>query len=147
MLDFLLVLGQVPGTDFQITFNEIVATFCVLYLWHVYLKYGVEIERWLKSMVYRAGVNYRKRKRMIKSFIRLRRYQLFIFERRLKRKVISYLRHRRHAIFMIFYRRYSALKRHYYIKLVQIDRLVRRAKRSRAFQNYLLIKNFVNQSV
>jgi len=24
MLDFLLVLGQIPGTNFQITFNEIV---------------------------------------------------------------------------------------------------------------------------
>ena len=34
MLDFLLVLGQVPGTNFQITFYELVAIYALLpFLW------------------------------------------------------------------------------------------------------------------
>lgn len=34
MLDFFLVLGQIPGTNFQITFNEII--FSLLIMWVIY---------------------------------------------------------------------------------------------------------------
>lgn len=34
MLDFLLVLGQIPGTNFQITFNEIVALVLAGGVWY-----------------------------------------------------------------------------------------------------------------
>jgi hypothetical protein len=33
MLDFLLVLGQIPGTDFQITFYEFIAGGLVIVSW------------------------------------------------------------------------------------------------------------------
>jgi hypothetical protein len=147
MLDFLLVLGQVPGTNFQITFNEIVATFCVLYLLHVYLKYSLEIHRWRRMCLYRMGVYYRLQKRRLRTYIKLKRYRLAVFERRIIRRMKTYARQRRQAFLMFFYRRYSSMKRRYYIKLVQIDRLMRRIKRSKTFQNYLSIKDFVSQSV
>lgn len=37
MLNQFLVLGQVPGTNFQVTFNDFVAILCCLaltYIWH-----------------------------------------------------------------------------------------------------------------
>jgi hypothetical protein len=34
MLDLLLVLGQVPGTNFQITFYEIVSFCTILTIWY-----------------------------------------------------------------------------------------------------------------
>lgn len=34
MLDFLLVLGQIPGTDIQITFNELVVLASLAAIWH-----------------------------------------------------------------------------------------------------------------
>jgi hypothetical protein len=44
MLDFLLVLGQVPGTDFQITFTEIVFSLGIGIV--IYLKRR-PVKRWL----------------------------------------------------------------------------------------------------
>lgn len=35
MLDFLLVLGQIPGTNFQITFNEIIALVLAGGVWYL----------------------------------------------------------------------------------------------------------------
>jgi hypothetical protein len=147
MLDFLLVLGQVPGTNFQITFNEIVATVCIGYLLHVYLKYAVEIERWCRWKWYRACVNYRRQKRHLKAVIRYKRYRLAVFERRLIRDFKTYLRQRRHMIYMaIYYRPYSSLKRKYYIKVVQLERTERRIRRSRPIQTFISLKDFVSQS-
>ena len=34
MLDFFLVLGLIPGTNFQITFNEIVAVVSLAAIWY-----------------------------------------------------------------------------------------------------------------
>jgi hypothetical protein len=149
VLDFLLVLGQVPGTEFQITFNELVAGFCTGYLLSAYLKYAIEIERWYRWTAYRFGVLYRRQKRHAISVIRYRRYRLEMFERRLIRQIKSYLRRSRHDIYMtLAYRPYSALKRRYYIKQVQLERLERRVRRSRTAQTVdnlrILLVNLYN---
>ena len=34
MLDFLLVLGQIPGTNLQITFNEITIFITAVFIWY-----------------------------------------------------------------------------------------------------------------
>ena len=39
MLDFLLVLGYIPGTDYQITFNQIIATLGGILLAWLAIKY------------------------------------------------------------------------------------------------------------
>jgi hypothetical protein len=147
MLDFLLVLGQVPGTNFQITFNDMVAAACILYLTHKYIQYAIEIERWFRWVWHRSCVNYRKQKRHLVSAIRYKRYRLAMFERRLIRQFKSYLRHHRHAIYMtVWYRPCSALKRRYYIKVVQMIRFQRRVLRSRPIRTFLSLKDLVSQS-
>ena len=98
MLDFLLVLGQIPGTNFQITFNDIVAIICIAYLYYEYKKYRRQIHRFLKWAWYRAGVNYRKQKRHLRSVITQKRYRLGVFKRRLVRDTKTYFRRRRRAI-------------------------------------------------
>jgi hypothetical protein len=146
MLDFLLVLGQVPGTGLQITFNELLLAFSVFSIVYEYRLRRRAIRRWCKWAWYRLGVNYRRRKRMLRSFIKYKRYRLAVFERRIIRQIRSYLRHQRHALFMkIIYRPHSSLKRRYYIKIVQIGRLERRARRSRAFHDFIAFKNFVTR--
>lgn len=195
MLDFLLVLGQIPGTNVQITFNDLVTVACVAYLFYEYKKYKKEIRRWLKWAHYRLGVNYRKHKRIMKTFIKTKRYRLGVFERRMIRDTKTYFRRRRRAIIHSYlktkrqvrrsirksylyaidqtygrytrfvkatkqainrrkrlianaiHRRISALKRAYYIKRVQIERLERSVRRSRPVQGFLAVKNFVTPSV
>jgi hypothetical protein len=148
MLDFLLVLGQVPGTNFQITYNELVTTFTVCSAVYEYRLRQKAIHRWCKWAWYRACVNYRRYRRMARTYIKQRRYRLAVFERRLTRQTRSFIRHKRHDLFMfIFYRRYSSLKRRYYIKLVQMGRLERRAKQTRAFHNLVNLKNLVRRPV
>ena len=39
MLDFLLILGQVPGTNIQLTFNEIMAVYFVAACFLVYVSF------------------------------------------------------------------------------------------------------------
>jgi hypothetical protein len=148
MLDFLLVLGQVPGTNIQITFNELLLAFSVFSVVYEYRFRRLAIRRWCKWAWYRLGVNYRRRKRMLRTFIRTKRYRLAVFERRIIRQTKSFLRRQRHALYIVFfYRPYSRLKRQYYIKLVQVERLERRAKRTRAFQAFLNLKDSVNHSI
>jgi hypothetical protein len=147
MLNELLVLGQIPGTSVQITFNDMVATVCVLYLMHKYIQYAIEIERWYRWTWYRAGVYYRRQKRHLISVIRYKRYRLAVFERRIIRLTKSYLRRQRHTLYMItVYRPYSSLKRHYYIRLVQLVRMERRIRRSRTIRTFISLKDFVSQS-
>jgi len=55
MLDFLLVLGRVPGTDLQITFNEIVIGLAMVSVWYFRRK----IRRLLKSTA-DSFVSYRR---------------------------------------------------------------------------------------
>ena len=38
MLDFFLVLGQIPGTNFQITFNEIMIALLFMFVCYYYIK-------------------------------------------------------------------------------------------------------------
>jgi hypothetical protein len=98
MLDFLLVLGQVPFTNIQITFYDIVAVLCVAYLYYDYKKYEREIRRWRKWAWRRTCVNYRKQKRHMISVIRYKRYRLVIFKRRIIRDTKTYFRRRRRAV-------------------------------------------------
>ena len=195
MLDFLLVLGQVPFTNIQITFNQIVAALCIAYLYYEYKKYERQIKRWLKWAWRRTCVNYRKQKRHLISVIRYKRYRLGVFERRVIRDTKTYFRRRRRAIihgylktkrqirrsirksylFAIdqtygrysrfvkavrrvinrrkrliahsIHRRNSAVKRLYYIRLVQIERTERRIVRSRPARGFIALKNFVSQTV
>lgn len=141
MLDFLLVLGQVPGTSFVITFNEIAFVLCIAFLIWEERRNHKALVRWLKWLRYRSGVNYRRRKRMLRTYIKQRRYRLAMFERRIIRQSKTFLRRQRHALFMVlFYRRYSSIKRRYYKLLVKVGRLERRTRRSKAFQNLQNIK-------
>ena len=146
MLNDFLVLGLVPGTNFQITFSDIVAAFCLAYLTHEYLKYAIEIERWFKWADYRVRINYRKQKRHIRSVIRFWLYRLAVKKRQTFRVIKSYLRRRRRAAYMaVFYRPYSSLKRNFYIKIVALNRTERRLRRSRPFKTFLSLKDFVSQ--
>ena len=147
MLNDFLVLGLVPGTNFQITFNDIVATLCVLYLMHEYIKYAIEIERWRKWKWQRLCIYYRRQKRHTKSVIRYKRYRLAVFERRIIRQSLTFLRQQRHAIYMTtYYRPYSSLKRRYYINLVQLLRVKRSIYRSRPVRTVISWKDLVSQS-
>jgi hypothetical protein len=147
MLNDFLVLGLVPGTNFQITFSEMAATACILYLMHKYIQYAIEIERWYRLTVHRAGVYYRRQKRHFISVIRYKRYRLKLFERRLIRLAKSYLRRQRHAFYMAgVYRPFSSFKRRYYIKLVQLVRIERRVRRSRTVRTFINLKDLVSQS-
>jgi hypothetical protein len=187
----LLVLGQVPGTNFQITLNEMVITFLLISGIYIYRKHKKTIRRRGKWAWYRIGVNYRKQKRSLTSFIRRKQYRLAVHKRRVIRKSAIYILHKekdvvlagrrtkrkvkmhlRHAyryilnqtyfrflkfinrtlrainrqvraVKMYFYRRYSLLKRAYYIKLLQYDRMERRIKKSKAFQT--TVKSLVKQ--
>jgi hypothetical protein len=94
MLDFLIVLGRVPGTNFVITFNELLAAFFVLSVRYEYRLH----ERWLRWLWYRTCVNYRKQKRHWRSVIKHERYRLAVFERRIKRQIRTYLRRRKNAM-------------------------------------------------
>ncbi len=191
MLDFLLVLGQIPGTNFQITLNEMVFTFLLFSGIYLYRKHKKAIRRRAKWAWYRICVNYRRQKRSLVYFIKRKQYRLAVHKRRLIRKLAIYILHKekdvilagrrtkrkikmhlRHAyryvlnqtyfkllkfinriirginrqirvIKMYFYRRYSLIKRAYYIKLVQYDRVERRVKRSKVFQS--TIKSLVKQ--
>jgi hypothetical protein len=195
MLDFLLVLGQIPGTNIQITFNQILAAFCLAYLFYDYRKYEKQIHRWRKWAWYRLGVNYRRRKRMLRTYIKAKKYRLAVFERRIIRNFKTFLRRRRRALIHSYlktrrlirktirksylyaidqtygrycrfvksttrwmlrrkrllnqavYRRYSSIRRAYYIKQVQIERVQRQIRRSRLAQSFVQFKNFVSQSV
>ena len=169
MLDFLLVLGQVPGTSFQITYNELTAAFLAVSAIYEYRLRQKAIHRWCKWAWYRLGVNYRRRKRQLRTYIKNRRYRLAIFERKIKRNIRSYLRRKQRATELRItksqrnairqaqrvhrlalsrlYRRISLVKRQYYIKLVQLERLERQAKRSRLFQSFVSIRKFIGQSV
>lgn len=195
MLDFLLVLGQIPFTNVQITFTELISAIVIAYLFYEYKRNQHKIHRWLRWVWYRACVNYRRRKRIIRTFIKTKRYRLGVFERRIVRNTKTYFRRRRRAIILSYlrtkrlirktirksylfaidqtygrytrfvkatkrainrrrrliaaasHRRVSAVKRAYYIKLVQIGRAERQIHRSRPVQGFLRIKNIVSQSV
>jgi hypothetical protein len=60
MFNELLVLGRIPGTNFQITFTEYIAVMCLLILamvWHRnprLIRYGLaKIEFWLAAYALR----------------------------------------------------------------------------------------------
>src|SRR4051812_12086203 len=103
MLDFFVVLGRVPGTNFFITFNEIFFVFLLVSTRYEYKLH----ERWLHWLWHRTGVNYRKQKRHLKSVIRYRRYRIAVFERKIKRQIRWAFNRRLRAIYTFFYRRYS----------------------------------------
>jgi hypothetical protein len=195
MLDFLLVLGQVPGTNVQITFNQILAAVCIAYLFYEYKTNEKQIRRWCKWAWHRLGVNYRRYKRITRTFVKTKRYRLAVFERRIIRNTKTYFRRKRRATILKVYRtrrlirksirkahlyaidqtygrytrfvkatkrsiarrrrliaqaihrRKSAIKRVYYIKLVQIERVERNLYRSRTVQGFLRFKNFVSHTV
>jgi hypothetical protein len=136
MLDFFLVLGQIPFTNIQITFNQIVAVLCIAYLYHVYKKYERQIKRWCKWAWYRICVNYRKQKRHAKSVIRYKRYRLAVFERRIIRDTKTYFRRKKRAII------------HSYLKTKrQIRRAIRRTYLWSIDQTYGRYTRFVNATV
>lgn len=195
MLDFLLVLGQIPFTNIQITFYEYVAALIIAYAYYQYKKHQKKVHRWCRWAWYRLGVNYRRRKRILRTFIKTRRYRLAVFERRIIRDTKTYFRRKRRAIVHSYlktkrlirkairksylfaidqtygrytrfvkatkralarrkrliasaiHRRTSAVKRIYYIKLVQIGRTERRVLRSRPVRGFIALKNFVSQAV
>lgn len=195
MLDFLLVLGQIPFTNIQITFYEYIAALILAYLYYQYKKNQKKVHRWCKWAWYRLGVNYRRRKRILRTAIKNKRYRLAVFERRLIRDTKTYLRRKKRAIIHSYlktrrlirktirksylfaidqtygrytrfvkatkrailrrkrliaaaiHRRTSAVKRVYYIKLVDIERFERKVLRSRPVQGAIRFKNFVNQAV
>lgn len=195
MLFFFLVLGQIPFTNIQVTFNDLLTIICIGYLYYDYKKYERQIRRWIKWAWYRICVNYRKQKRHMRSVIRQKRYRLGVFQRRIIRDTKTYFRRKRRAIIHLYlktkrlvrktirktylfaidqtygrytrfvkatkrainrrkrliaaaiHRRVSAVKRSYYIRVVQIERIERTIYRSRAVQGVIRFKNFVSQAV
>jgi glycerol-3-phosphate responsive antiterminator len=69
------------------------------------------------------------------------RYTRFV---KAARRAIS---RRRRLILNAIHRRVSAVKRAYYIKQVQVERIDRQIRRSRPVQTFIQLKNFVSQSV
>jgi hypothetical protein len=195
MLDFLLVLGQIPFTNIQITYDELVIVFLIFSSIYEYRLRQKAIHRWCKWAWYRLGVNYRRRKRMLRTLVKTKRYRLAVFERRVIRNIKTYLRRRRRAIIHSYlrarrlvrksirksylwaidqtygrsarflkaakrrilrrrrliiqaiYRRFTSVKRAYYMKQVQAERIERQIRRSRPVQAFIHIKNLVSQSV
>lgn len=124
MLDFLLVLGRVPGTEFYVTFTEIVLFALAIILFYEEKKHRKEIQHFLKWIRYRIGVNFRRRKRQLKSFIKYRRYRLVLAERRVIRSTKRYFRNEKKAIIASLYRRYQRLYR-------RVEKFEKRFKSSR----------------
>lgn len=195
VLDFLLVLGQIPFTDIQITFNEFVAICVAAYLYFVYRTYQRRIHKFFNWARYRTGVNYRHARRIVRTGIKVRRYRLGVFKRRIIRSTYTFFRRKRRAFINGYlktrrwirktirksymfaidqtYGRYnrfvkttrrainrrqrlianavhrgvSAIKRVYYVKMVQIDRFNRKITRSKTVQGFIRLKNFVSQTV
>ena len=98
MLDFLLVLGQVPFTNIQITYDELVIIFLIASSIYEYRLRQKAIRRWFKWAWYRLGVNYRRRKHRLRTYIKNRRYRLAVFEQRIIRNIKTYFRRRRRAV-------------------------------------------------
>jgi hypothetical protein len=94
MLDFLVVLGRVPGTNLVITFNELLLAFLLLSARYEYTLH----RRWLHWVWYRLGVNYRKRKHQLKTFIKIKRYRLDVWERRQIRTLKTHIRRWKMAV-------------------------------------------------
>jgi hypothetical protein len=128
MLDFFVILGRIPGTNIEITFSQLLAVFFILSIRYEYKLH----RRWLKWLWYRTCVNYRKQKRHMRAVVRYKRYRLAVFERKIKRNIRFALKRRQRAVYMFFYRRYSLSRRYYYRKIIEIERLERRFRRSRA---------------
>jgi len=130
VLDFLLVLGRVPGMPFFITFNELVLIFLV---WAGRYEYRLH-RRFVKWAWYRICVNYRKQKRMTKTFIKVKRYRLAVWERRQIRLAKSYVHHQKmdaiKAVLRAKRQTENSIRRTYKQTLSQIDRRIRRTKRT-----------------
>lgn len=87
MLDFLLVLGQIPGTGIQITLNELVLVVLVLFGRYEYKLHRAAILNYLSWASYKIGVKYRKQKRQLTGNLKLRRYRLGVSLRAVKRQI------------------------------------------------------------
>lgn len=109
MLDFLLVLGLVPGTDFQITFSEILFALAVffLYLWE--RAHHKQVVRAARHINHRTRVNIRKIRRRGRWFvlrhiravswaIHMARRRQLLRERRARRAMIWAITSRYHRI-------------------------------------------------
>jgi hypothetical protein len=133
MLDFLLVLGQIPGTHFYFTFTEVMIFLLIVFLrWEEKIRHK-QIVRWLKWAKYRTGVNYRRSKRIIRSYIRYKRYRLAVWERKVKRNVRRNIRRTRYAIILAILRTKRqiklAIRRSYRNSVNSVAKRIRRTKR------------------
>lgn len=55
MWDFILVLGQIPGTNIQVTFSEFIVMLIIAWLaWRARRKH-IGVRRFMKSTLYFAG--------------------------------------------------------------------------------------------
>ena len=124
MLDFLLVLGQVPGTQFEITFTEILVALLVFFLYRWEKSHRKEIRRWLKHKYIRACVNTRKTKRRFGWFIKRQQKRVILSQRRSKRKIILALRRTKRAIIWSIIYRYRKTKRAIKLRIRRTKRLI-----------------------
>lgn len=132
MLDFLLVLGKVPGTNIYITFIDIEIVLWALLLRWTWRLHRKEYVRWLKWYWYRTCVNYRKTKRTIYRFYRRRRHALRVIYQRARRQIRLTIRRARRQARQGVYRTYSyQIKRRWYKERVKLDRVGRRVKRAK----------------
>jgi hypothetical protein len=101
MLGFILsmdMLGHVPGTNFDITFNELLLAAAVLYLRHFKTKNQAELLRLKKRIEYRSGVIYRRYKRKLRSYLRNKQYRAGVAKRHYQRLAMRYLRRHYRAV-------------------------------------------------
>jgi hypothetical protein len=122
MLDFLLVLGQIPGTHFEITFTEILLVLLAFFLYRWEKSHRKEIRRWLKHKYIRTCVNIRKTKRRFGWFIKRQEKRVLLAQKRTKRAIALRIRRTKRVVIWSIICRYRKLKR-------AIKLRIRRSKR------------------
>jgi len=105
MLGYLLamsMLGHIPGTNINITFDQLLFVACLAYLRYFEKKNHKELMRMKRRIVYRCGVISRRYKRRIRSYLRSKQYRLAVTKRRYQRKATSYFRRHYRTIVHFF---------------------------------------------
>jgi hypothetical protein len=133
MLDTLLVLGQVPGTDFYITFSEVLLFGLVAILRWEEKRYRRQIRRQVSLLRYRFGVAWRRLKRLTRSYIKFQHYRLVLIIRQSKRDIKRHVRTQKRQLFREIYKSKRQIiwqtKKAYRAPIRFVEARIRRTKR------------------
>jgi len=131
MLDFLLVLGQVPGTHLFLTFNGLAVLLLLWFSFYFYKRHHGTVNNYMGWLAYRSAVRYRRIKRIVKSKINQRRYRIALAIKRTKRFVRQQIRNAYRATIIATI---LSIKR----AVRNLKLRIRRAKRAIAFASVTL---------